>query len=132
MNSITLNNGNQIPQMMFGSFQMNEQADMDAVVKRLLTTACWGFDTSPSYRTEEMLSAAVRGLIAKREGLSRSDFFLDTKIDEWQMIAKKGGDPPFRGKNVWKNKSGLLGPYPDPLASAGLLYKNVACDGEAV
>ena len=33
MNSITLNNGNQIPQMMFGSFQMNEQADMDAVVK---------------------------------------------------------------------------------------------------
>ncbi|UWP58393.1 aldo/keto reductase [Ruminococcus gauvreauii] len=102
MNSITLNNGNQIPQMMFGSFQMNEQADMDAVVKTAVDNGVLGFDTSPSYRTEEMLSAAVRGLIAKREGLSRSDFFLDTKIDEWQMIAKKGEIRPFVEKCLEK------------------------------
>ena len=95
MESITLNNGNRIPQIMFGSYQMKAQASMYAVVGAAVDNGVLGFDTSPSYHTEEMLSRSVHKLISEREELTRSDFFLDTKIDVWQMIAKKGEIRPY-------------------------------------
>lgn len=153
MENIVLNNGNRIPCIMFGSFQMKKQEDMDEVVRAAAGRGVFGFDTSPSYQTEKMLAAAVNRLIGtgvgkaedgadgkepasgsggkepvsggeesapggkepssggkeavsggrkpdaaglKHDGVfKREDFFLDTKIDSWQMIAKKGQIRPY-------------------------------------
>lgn len=125
--------------MMFGSFQMKKQEDMDEVVRAAAGRGVFGFDTSPSYQTEKMLAASVNSLIKSCAGrpesgsdsellkpdaclpepgsgrkkdnaggsypaadglnsaavLRREDFFLDTKIDSWQMIAKKGQIRPY-------------------------------------
>lgn len=102
MQSITLNNGNTIPQIMFGSFQMKIQSDMNAVVETAVNNGVFGFDTSPSYKTEEMLSRSIHELTAKKEGLSRKEFFLGTKIDVWQMVAEKGEIRPYVEKSLEK------------------------------
>ena len=90
MNSITLNNGNQIPQMMFESFQMNEQVDMNAAVKTAADNGVsWGLIHHRATEQRDALCSCAGTHKPREKGFSRSDFFLDTKIDEWQMIAKR-------------------------------------------
>ena len=59
MESISLSNEVKIPKIMLGSFQMNKESDMEEVVEEALTHGVYGFDTSPSYNTEEMLARAI-------------------------------------------------------------------------
>ena len=43
------------------------------------------FDTAPSYRTEHVLGAVIMS-IASELGLTRKDYYVQTKIDAWQMM----------------------------------------------
>lgn len=95
MEAITLYNGRSMPAMMFGSFQMADDSQMYAVVEAAAEHGVLGFDTSPSYRTEVELSQAIRRCIEEHPQFSREDFFLESKIDAWQMIAKDGDIRPF-------------------------------------
>lgn len=95
MDSISLSNNKTIPQIMLGSFQMDNQEDMDAVVEAALSQGIYGFDTSPSYRTEEILAKAIHKYQEKHPELKREQLFLDSKIDSWQMIARNGDIRPF-------------------------------------
>lgn len=90
MESISLSNEVKIPKIMLGSFQMNKESDMDEVVEEALTHGVYGFDTSPSYKTEEMLANAIHKSLSKHSDIKRSDLFVDSKIDSWQMMEGKG------------------------------------------
>ncbi len=94
MESVILNNGCRMPKVMLGSFQMDDPAVMDDIVATAVKEGVFGFDTSPSYKTEGMLASSVLKQI-KEGNAKRSDFFIDTKIDSWQMIAKKGDIRPY-------------------------------------
>ena len=89
MNEKTLSNGVTVPQMLFGSFQMKDQTEMNDVVHSAVENGVFGFDTSPSYHTEGMLAEAVRREIESGPHM-RESFFVQSKIDSWQMILQKG------------------------------------------
>ncbi|MGN0165220.1 MAG: aldo/keto reductase family protein [Lachnospiraceae bacterium] len=95
MDSVTLHNGIQMPSIMLGSFQMKTQKEMDAVVSAAVSIGAFGFDTSPSYQTETLLAKSILNPENGSSSLSRKDFFLTSKIDSWQMIAKNGDIRPF-------------------------------------
>lgn len=90
MESISLSNDIRIPRIMLGSFQMNKESDMEEVVEEALTHGVYGFDTSPSYNTEEMLARAISKSLSCHSEIKRSDLFVDSKIDSWQMMESKG------------------------------------------
>ncbi len=90
MDTVTLRNGNTMPQIMLGSFQMKSQDEMDGIVRAAVQEGAFGFDTSPSYKTEEPLANAIHSVMKEDSTIKREDFFLTSKIDSWQMIAKKG------------------------------------------
>ena len=95
MDVVTLNNGNKMPGIILGTFQMKSQADMDNVVKAAVDNKAMGFDTSPSYKTEEMLANSVKKVMAENPLVKREDFFITSKIDSWQMIERRGDIRPF-------------------------------------
>ena len=95
MDNRTLKNGKMIPNIMFGSFQMTDQQEMNEIVSAAVENGVLGFDTSPSYRTEGMLATAVHNVMKTNPAIKREKFFIETKIDSWQMIAKKGEIRPF-------------------------------------
>ena len=84
-----------IPPILFGSFQISSDETLYNIVSQAANSGIKGFDTSPSYRTEEGVSKAINRYIAEHPGSSRADFYLQTKIDAWQMIEKKGDIRPF-------------------------------------
>lgn len=78
------------PKMLFGSYQMRDSDSFDDVISEAAKCGIIGFDTSPSYKTEEMLGLAVRRLLSRDRRLSRDNLFIQTKVDAWQMIEGKG------------------------------------------
>lgn len=64
------------------------------VVKTAVENGCRGFDTAPSYRTEGVLGKAVRAC-AEEFCMKREDFFIQSKIDAWQMQESDGDIAAF-------------------------------------
>lgn len=54
------------------------------VIKAALENGIYGFDTAPSYRTEEILGSVLNRCINELQ-INREQLFLQTKIDPWQM-----------------------------------------------
>lgn len=90
----SIRNGNRIPAVMLGSFQLDRNDMMNQIVLEAAKNDSFGFDTSPSYRTEKDLSDAIKRCM-KALCIAREKFFVQTKIDSWQMIAKKGNIRPY-------------------------------------
>ena len=84
-----------VPTMMFGSFQISDDDILYDIVSEATRNGIKGFDTSPSYRTEEGVSKAINRYIKEHPQLSRADFYIQSKVDAWQMIEKKGDIRPF-------------------------------------
>ncbi len=80
-----LSNGIQLPNMMLGSFNINDQNIMNAIVQSSLDEGANGFDTSPSYGSEQSL-----GIALKSTEISRDKVFISDKIDGWQMQRSQG------------------------------------------
>jgi diketogulonate reductase-like aldo/keto reductase len=89
MNEHTLSNGISVPYMLFGSFQMKGPDTMSDVVHSAVESGVTGFDTSPSYHTERAVADAIRRETANGR-MSLGDFWVQSKIDIWQMIVYKG------------------------------------------
>lgn len=74
MDSVTLNNGVEMPILGFGVFQIpdeqTEQAVMDA-----LAAGYRSFDTAAAYQNEEAVGRAIRS-----SGIAREDLFITTKV----------------------------------------------------
>ena len=93
---------NNMPGMLFGSFQITDEEQLYAIVEEAYRCGIKGFDTSPSYRSEAAVSRAINRYISAHNDVHREDFFFQTKIDEWQMIAKQGEIRPFVGATLKK------------------------------
>jgi 2,5-diketo-D-gluconate reductase A len=72
---ISLNNGQSIPQLGFGVFQI-EKADTVAAVNTALQTGYRHIDTAQGYGNEEEVGEAVA-----KSGLDRADVFVTSKLD---------------------------------------------------
>lgn len=59
------------------------------VAETCLQSGINAFDTAPSYGTEELLGSVMKDL-AKEKGLNRSDYWIQSKIDGWQMQENSG------------------------------------------
>lgn len=79
----------QLPKLLLGTFQNNNFTDLFEVVKTSIDCGFSGFDTAPSYGTEEVLGDVLKRVCYEKK-LLRSDFFISDKIDAWQMQESKG------------------------------------------
>lgn len=73
--SITLNDGNTIPQLGFGVFQIDPKDTVNAVSKAL-EIGYRHIDTAQMYRNEKEVGEAIR-----RSGLERRDIFVTSKLN---------------------------------------------------
>ncbi|PTT65923.1 aldo/keto reductase [Arthrobacter sp. HMWF013] len=82
MNSVTLNNGVEMPVLGFGVFQIPEE-ETQAAVEAALAAGYRHLDTAASYANEAAVGAAV-----KASGIGREELFITTKL--WIQHAPTG------------------------------------------
>jgi diketogulonate reductase-like aldo/keto reductase len=72
---ITLNTGDKIPAIGFGTWQINSQDEAKRAVKTALEVGYRLIDTAKAYRNEEGVGAGI-----KESGLKREEIFVTTKL----------------------------------------------------
>lgn len=75
MNTLTLNNGVDIPVLGFGVFQITDPAECERAVLDALDSGYRHIDTAASYQNESQVGNALQ-----RSGLARSELFVTTKL----------------------------------------------------
>ncbi len=75
----TLNNGVKIPCVAYGTYKAKDENGAD-IIAMAVEEGYRYFDTASYYETEEYVAEAIR-----RSGLSRSDFFIATKLWKEEM-----------------------------------------------
>lgn len=88
-----------MPQFMIGTFQNKNYHELFGVVDAAVRAGFTGFDTAPSYGTEEQLGKAVQEC-ANRYNLKRTDFYISDKVDAWQMREGNGNVETYVSKAV--------------------------------
>lgn len=83
-----------MPSLMLGTYQNNNYNELFNMVNTAVECGYTGFDTAPSYKTEDLLGKVIKEC-ALSNGLSREDFFISDKIDAIQMQAGNGNIKPF-------------------------------------
>lgn len=74
------------PEIMFGTGASSEKdyERLHRLIKVALESGIRGYDTAPSYATEDMLGHILREQ-SKMLGINREELVIQTKIDPWQM-----------------------------------------------
>ena len=93
-----------IPSIIFGTFQYQSIEELEPIIKCAYENGIIGFDTSPSYNTEEMLGEAIEKLIAVKE-IKRQNLFIQDKIDGWQMEETKQRERRMRRERLKKERT---------------------------
>jgi diketogulonate reductase-like aldo/keto reductase len=75
MQTVTLNNGVEMPILGFGVFQVTDLAECERSVLDAIDTGYRLIDTAASYGNEEAVGKAI-----KKSGVSREDLFITTKL----------------------------------------------------
>ncbi|MFZ5957785.1 aldo/keto reductase [Pseudomonas knackmussii] len=75
MNTLTLNNGVDIPVLGFGVFQITDPAECERAVLDAIESGYRHIDTAASYQNETQVGNALQ-----RSGLARSELFVTTKL----------------------------------------------------
>lgn len=75
MQTVTLNNGVEMPLLGFGVFQVPDLAECERSVVDAIQTGYRLIDTAASYGNEEAVGKAIR-----RSGVARQDLFITTKL----------------------------------------------------
>ena len=75
MNTITLNNGVEMPILGFGVFQVADQSECEQAVLDAIETGYRLIDTAASYMNEEAVGNAI-----KKSGVAREELFITTKL----------------------------------------------------
>lgn len=76
--------------LMFGTGASSEKSEkrLLAVIRSAVSNGIRGFDTAPSYHTEKALGKCIRHSM-EEFCMDRSEFFIQTKVDAWQMAEGK-------------------------------------------
>ena len=83
-NTVTLNNGIEMPILGFGVFQVPDPAECERSVREAIDLGYRLLDTAASYGNEEAVGAAISG-----SGIDRSELFVTTKL--WVQDASYDG-----------------------------------------
>jgi 2,5-diketo-D-gluconate reductase A len=75
MQELTLNDGNKMPQLGFGLFQISNPDQAEQAVKDAIDVGYRLFDTAAAYGNEAAVGRAVR-----ESGIKRSEFFITSKL----------------------------------------------------
>ncbi|QNQ82245.1 aldo/keto reductase [Lactobacillus sp. PV037] len=75
MEYITLNDGNKMPQLGFGVFQVPDLKEAETAVKDAIEVGYRLFDTAAAYQNEEAVGKAIN-----QSGIDRSNFFVTSKL----------------------------------------------------
>ena len=75
MQTVTLNNGVEIPILGFGVFQIADPAECERSVVDAIQTGYTHIDTAASYRNEEAVGKGIR-----QSGVAREELFITTKL----------------------------------------------------
>ncbi len=75
MQYVTLNDGNQMPQLGFGVFQVTDLAECERAVADALSVGYRLLDTAASYGNEEAVGRAIAA-----SGIARDELFITTKL----------------------------------------------------
>ncbi len=75
MQTVTLNNGVEMPILGFGVFQIPDQEECERSVSDAIATGYRLIDTAAVYQNEEAVGQAI-----KKSGVPREDFFITTKL----------------------------------------------------
>ena len=75
MQSVTLNNGVEMPILGFGVFQVKNLEECERSVVDAIETGYRLIDTAASYENEEAVGKAI-----KRSGINREELFITTKL----------------------------------------------------
>ncbi|MFQ4155071.1 aldo/keto reductase [Pediococcus pentosaceus] len=75
MEYVKLNDGNQMPQLGFGVFQVSDLSQAEQAVSDALDTGYRLIDTAAAYGNEEAVGAAI-----KKSGINRSEIFVTSKL----------------------------------------------------
>lgn len=89
----------EIPSLFLGTFEYKNVSELSSIVDLALSCGLRGFDTSPSYKTEQMLGDVLTVLTPKHQ-LSRDQIFIQDKIDGWQMQKSKGDVTHFINESL--------------------------------
>lgn len=114
-----------IPSLIFGTFQCQDTNKLASLVHSAYESGIVGFDTSPSYQTEEILGHALSKLMSEKR-INRDSLFLQDKIDGWQMEDSKGDITLFVEESLRKMKIDYLDvlfvhwPFPEYLVKTWL------------
>jgi diketogulonate reductase-like aldo/keto reductase len=81
--TVTLNNGVEMPWLGFGVFQMEEGAETEQSVLKALEVGYRSIDTAAAYRNERSVEQAI-----KASGLPREELFITTKV--WNAAQRQG------------------------------------------
>ena len=98
--SITLNDGNAIPQVGLGVFQTPPE-ETEQAVTAALEAGYRHVDTAAAYRNEKGVGRAIKNAAAS--GLPREDVYITTKL--WN--ADQGYDPTLRAFDASMNRLGI-------------------------
>jgi 2,5-diketo-D-gluconate reductase A len=72
---VALNNGVQMPLLVFGAFQVTDAEECEGSVYDAIRTGYRLIDTAAAYGNEEAVGAAI-----KRAGVPREELFVTTKL----------------------------------------------------
>lgn len=75
MQYVTLNDGNKMPQLGFGVFQVPDLSQAEQAVKDAIDVGYRLFDTAAAYANEEAVRKAIND-----SGIDRSEFFVTSKL----------------------------------------------------
>jgi 2,5-diketo-D-gluconate reductase A len=95
---VTLNDGNRMPQLGFGVFQIDDLAECERAVSDALSTGYRLLDTASSYGNEEAVGRAIAA-----SGIARDDLFVTTKL--W--LEDAGQDATMRAVDRSLHRLGL-------------------------
>ena len=83
METVTLNNGVEMPILGFGVFQITDPKECESAVFEAISAGYRLIDTAASYGNEEAVGRAI-----KRRGVARAELFITTKL--WLKDACEG------------------------------------------
>jgi 2,5-diketo-D-gluconate reductase A len=98
MQYVTLNDGNRMPQLGFGVFQIDDLAECERAVSDALSTGYRLLDTASSYGNEEAVGRAIAA-----SGIARDELFVTTKL--W--LEDAGHDATMRAVDRSLQRLGL-------------------------
>lgn len=93
------------PKLVIGTFQYNSQQELQEVVDAAISCGLRGFDTSPSYHTEDMLGNVLQNVT---KSFPREELIIQDKIDAWHMEVTKGDVTRYVDESLRKLKTDYI------------------------